>query len=862
MSEDKSPNSNHNPEITYSKSRKGTEVLISDKDEQDLDKQMEIMVLNTTEENKNINKEAAMETDYKKSYSEIERTEEECKDRTQRIRRDDGSISSKKTVRNTNRHSDSEGSKINLDSPESEDDENTVDSSNSTQFNKKPTNRWIPPKSIRYQIGINLAPIDLNSLHKEFEGPNKDGIPSMDTFDRIRTHLQELFAETKKIDKHSKFITWKDTKIYRVLEGYKGQIPNTNAGVSQFFDGIRLKRDQGRQYIRFRLHSKNEKKMEAELHEWARLSNHSFYRCIIQEEHSTPIGWLLYSSQYTNTQHLSSYLQRETGFEWGFKLGSITKSDEKEDGKPVTWKNRLKAMIVHVPTHKAEVAITKISLLLQAKKAEINQVPLFYQRYLFIQQENTMVDINSRLQYKHILSRQRSHLDSIKSKFILSIDVDMDKRLETQEGGYFSLREMILAINNRQDGKNWDPVPLFHSIDFCPDSSKVWIGNSMGPGGPGHIITYYNVMEAEALQMIRGLGIYLGKIYGYDNIVECFSRDHWQSLEGWKFSKKKWKFTTPETRQMKDNLKLDSNKLMVRMAQRQIRSAKAKDKQTIKPTSDIHKERLKELNGNEGTDSHLENTSMGIEDNSTNIEIQEAFRKNELNLMKKMADTDLDSLHNGAEDEVTKINNIEVHDAFSTASSLTTNTNEILQKKVPRQLNHSPDQTEGSISTLSSLDSITSSIHSITRDKLESLFEEGMTQKQRKERADQYTLQQIRKVMIEKNKLYESLFPDEEKENISIEREIQVSLHDESLSVETDQESKSGNLEIKESQVQLSADSSSRDSFSPVLLKFDKQDLSTLSDDDPPITSVKNSKVRLKDISYEEVSDTSADRGS
>jgi hypothetical protein len=560
--DDKLLNSNHNPEITGSQSQQGTNVFISENNEQELEKQMEIMVQNTMEENNNINKENTMETDQEHSYSENEHTEEEPNGRTQKNRRDDGSISSKKTVRNTNRHSDSEGSKIYVESPESEDDENTVDSSNSTQYNKKPTNRWIPPKSIRYQIGINLAPIDLKSLQKEFEGPNKDGITSMDTFDRIRTHLQELFAETKKIDKYSKFITWKDTKIYRVLEGYKDNIPNTNAGVSQFFDGIRLKRDQGRQYIRFRLHSKNEKKMEAELHEWARLSNHSFYRCIIQEEHSTPIGWLLYSSQYTNTQHLSSYLQRETGFEWGFKLGSITKSDEKEDGKPVTWKNRLKAMIVHVPTHKAEVAITKISLLLQAKKAEQNQVPLFYQRYLFIQQENTMVDINSRLQYKHILSRQRSHLDSIKSKFILSIDVDMDKRLETQEGGYFSLREMILAINNRQDGKNWDPVPLFHSIDFCPDSSKVWIGNSMGPGGPGHIITYYNVMEAEALQMIRGLGIYLGKIYGYDNIVECFSRDHWQSLEGWKFSKKKWKFTTPETRQMKDNLKLDSNKLM------------------------------------------------------------------------------------------------------------------------------------------------------------------------------------------------------------------------------------------------------------------------------------------------------------
>jgi hypothetical protein len=71
-----------------------------------------------------------------------------------------------------------------------------------------------------------------------------------------------------------------------------------------------------------------------------------------------------------------------------------------------------------------------------------------------------------------------------------------------KEGGDLSLREMILGINNRQTGEKWDPVPLFHLIDFCPDSSKVWTSNSMGPGGPGHIVIYYNSMEAEALQMI------------------------------------------------------------------------------------------------------------------------------------------------------------------------------------------------------------------------------------------------------------------------------------------------------------------------------------------------------------------------
>jgi hypothetical protein len=305
------------------------------------------------------------------------------------------------------------------------------------------------------------------------------------------------------LDKHAKVISWKDAKTYNVLEGGADELPSTAAGLGQFFEGMRLKREHGRQYLRFRLHaSKNPNRLEAQLTEWARLSNYSFYRCVIQAEHSVSIGWLLYSSQYTNTHQLATYLQRMTGFEWGFRLRSITKSDEHEDRKPVQWKDRLKALLVHIPTHKAEVATTKISNLLQAKPPDEDEITQFYQRFLFIQQEQTMVDVNSRLQYKHILNRQKAHLSSIKSKFILSIDINMDTRLETK-GGNLSLREMMLGgIKTRQDGETWEPFPLFHSIDFCPDSSKIWTGSSMGPGGPGHVITYYNIVEAEALQMI------------------------------------------------------------------------------------------------------------------------------------------------------------------------------------------------------------------------------------------------------------------------------------------------------------------------------------------------------------------------
>jgi hypothetical protein len=697
--------------------------------------------------------------------------------------------------------------------------------------------------------------LDIKYIQKQFQGSNRDELKRLDTFSRLRVYLIDLYKETQKIDEHSKFISWKDTKRYKVLQGYEDGMPNNSAAVAQFFDGMRLMRTQGRQYLRFRLNSRNEAKMESALTEWSRLYNHSFYRCIIQEEHLTAIGWLLYSSQYTNTQQLSKYLQNETGFEWGFKLGSITKSDEKEDGKAVLWKNWLKAMVVHVPSHKAEVAVTKISILLQAKKIDKNQTPLFYQRYLFIQQESTMVDVNSRLQCKHILSRQRSHLASIKSKLMLSIDADMDRRIHTKEGGILSLREMILAMNNRQDGDTWDPLPLFHSIDFCPDTSKVWVGNSMGPGGPGHILTYYNVMEAEALQMIRGMGIFLGTIYGYDNVVEFFSRDHWQSLEGWKFSRKKWLFITPESRQMNDNLKLDSNKLMVRMTQQQFNQSESTKTKPIQPKSEQNSEQLLSLNNKVSTES----TSSDVHnDHSVDKEIKNAFRKNEVRLMKKMVDDDLDSIDNAADDEVAKIHNIDINDGSSTASSLTNNTAERPGQKIPFQLRHSPDNTEGSISTLSSLDSITSSIHSITRDKLESLFEEGMTQKQRKQQADQYTYQQLRKVMIEKNKLYKSLFPEEEKENISIGSDRKEQFEEEKLLSDVDQESKSNDREFFKHNSESASSKSSGEISVTAYIKFSNQDVTTLSDDDPPITGTKSKRVRLKNISYEDSSDDSA----
>jgi hypothetical protein len=775
---------------------------------------------------------------------------------------DGESIASKKTLRNNNIniHSEDEDyvSRNGDQEFESEDDENTVDSSRSTQYNKKASNKQIPPRCIRYQIGIDITHTDIKILQREFEGKKEYKKIVLDVFSRIRDHLIELVKEIKYLDKQAKIISWKNKDTYDVLEGNAEDIPATASGLGQFFEGMRLKREQGRQYLRFRLHaSKNANKLEAQISEWARLADYSFYRCVIQAEHSVSIGWLLYSSQYTNTQYLSNYLQRMTGFEWGFRIGSITKSDEHEDGKPVQWKNRMKALLVYVPTHKAEVAVTKISNFLQAKPTEENEVTQFYQRFLFIQPENTMVDVNSRLQYKHIINRQKAHLSAIKSKFILSVDIDIDTKVDTKVG-QLSLRELILGIKTRQDGDIWEPFPLFHSIDFCPDSSKIWTGNSMGPGGPGHVITYYNAVESEALQMIRGLGVFLGKLYGYDNILECFTSDHWQSLEGWAFSKKKWRFITPESRQMSNNLQLDPNKMMVRMALQVKKEPETSEKSNNDTKKD--KEKLRTLQST--TDESKTNQSEDDDDEKTDTsEIRKVFRTKELQLIKKNLDPDLDSLDNNMQSpEPPKLNNIILNDVSSTASSITTSTTDGNQPPLPHQLMNTTDNSVGSISTVSSLASITSSIHSITKDKLESLFEEGMTQQERKERADQYTYQQLRKVMIEKNKIYNTLFPEEKEDPEASKEEMKNEEHFTVTDSMTRDNSNGGQLVNVNPTDGVSDPKNKEIQKESILPNYNMVDLSETADDDPELLTPRSESSMSKDLLYHEtVSIESAD---
>jgi hypothetical protein len=112
--------------------------------------------------------------------------------------------------------------------------------------------------------------------------------------------------------------------------------------------------------------------------------------------------------------------------------------------------------------------------------------------------------------------------------------------------------------------------------------------------------------------------------------------------------------------------------------------------------------------------------------------------------------------------------------------------------------------------------------------------------------------------MIEKNKLYESLFPEEEKENISIDNDRKESFEEEKSLSDVDQESKSEDRESFKNNSESTSSKSSGEISVTAHIKFSNQDVTTLSDDDPPITGTKSKRVRLKNISYEDSSEDSA----
>ena len=445
---------------------------------------------------------------------------------------------------------------------EIEDDENTINSDKTTHnLTEKEANEIHELHATRYTFNYILNEMNMTDLRKEYEG-NPIPKEKSDDLYRNREYLIEFYQQLKKTDPEAKIMEWSE-KSSKILEIEDDLFPTDAVVLASFFDGF-SRRKKGRIYLRVRVHSSNPTRTNYQMKLWAQLNAYSFQECIIQCENSANIGWLQYTSNFTDIDYLKRFLKENVlNIEWGLKIGSITNTDMFEDGSKeikTPWKDRIKALSVYVPTQQAAMATSKIANLFMPLPFYKNKdrIPLFAERYLFTRNEYEMTDIPSKKQYKTLLSRQKFHNRNLTAVMNYDFETELDETFIVPSGKELTLRQMILTITSKAKGVG-KSARLFRSIDFCADTKELWIGNRKGPGGAAYVYTFYKQFEGEARQMIKGLGTYLASIFGSSSIVPLFSEDHWEATDGWTWDRVRHQFNTPEAQQLSANIHFDPN---------------------------------------------------------------------------------------------------------------------------------------------------------------------------------------------------------------------------------------------------------------------------------------------------------------
>ena len=439
-----------------------------------------------------------------------------------------------------------------------EDCTNTISSDTTTKNQTKEEESLIvEPINVRCQFSFVMKSIDHEKIAQQVQGTEKI---DESAFSRIRTPLLEVFQQIKKIDENAKLMKWSDKKEFKTLDSTNDtEFPSDPAELALYFPGLRPKQTSGRVFVRVRIHSPERKEnIVSEMVEWARLYSINFNKCVVQTESAEIAGWLLYSSQYMDTDHMASFLQSKTGFEWGLRLGAITNSD-----KNIAYKDRVKAMILYVPSGMGNQGANQASNYFSSKEY-IPEVHGIEERYQFVPPEQKVAGPTGKKMFLQYVERQRAHQQLLKGHFcnLFAKDIDtsiMDKR----EKIAVSIREMVLNIYTAPDSDFNTPPYLFVSVDFTPDSKRQFFDGRPGPGGPGYIFSFYSKYQGEAIQMIQGLGRYVRSTYSRRIAAKAFTKTHFLGNEGWYWDIDNHKFITPEETRLENNLCKDMNHLIV-----------------------------------------------------------------------------------------------------------------------------------------------------------------------------------------------------------------------------------------------------------------------------------------------------------
>lgn len=438
---------------------------------------------------------------------------------------------------------------------ESEDEQNTVSSDKTSKIKKRDEHKVVLPKFTRYQMMILLdqGPENDNGI---LDSKESDKSPSQ----RIKEFLADFAKRVKKEDKDAKIMSWKTGSNFTYLGD---EFPTDIAEVSRYFSGFRknLKADK-RVYLRVAIHTPNsETKLRSNLIDWMRVFGYIINKCIIQAETSTCIGWLVYSSQNTDTQVLKELLMNESNFEWGFKMVAVTESDSS-----LPWLKRARAVGVYVPTPFKDIAINIIGKAFEASLDSQINVPDVTDKYLFIETERMHKGNKSKeIYYTRMVERHRVHTESLIAEPSYGIKVDLDKvfnvdpKVSRSEFKKLSIRDILLDLKVETPNHPLHGTSLFHSVDYFEDSSNLWLNGEKCDGKPCCIFTYYDLNASEASTMVKGMGKMVMKEFGTDMASEIFTYNHYQGNSGYRWNSLLRRFSTPEMRRMKANKSFDHN---------------------------------------------------------------------------------------------------------------------------------------------------------------------------------------------------------------------------------------------------------------------------------------------------------------
>ena len=435
--------------------------------------------------------------------------------------------------------------------------EETVTGANLSRQESLPT--WI-----RYRLIVNINPIPPSILTKKLKG---EAIPEeyQNNDLRLLSSVRSFFCHIKSFDDTAMIIEWSSKADESQVEGIilPEALPKATSELQTFFDGFKGK-DNGAVYLRIRIISRfPSDEFLVNCESWLKSNKCSLMRCPIQTEEATDIGFLAYTSQYNDKEHISKQLTKVCGHEIGVRLAAV--ANRAENG--LDWRKKTKGLIVVAPTELAESAKNKLTTVFMARKAVFqsstnNSFNIFHTLSFLPLEQDVAKMPNCSKNFQICLQRHQVHAKSIKVRFSKEITTNIHKIIKTPKGR-LSMRQMILQIESNVPKTKG--AKIFQSIDFISNSKKAFFPymKKNGPGGEGYIFQFYHSMENEALAMIRGLGVYLAKIYSNEVISPLFSATHWTKNEEWVWNDKKKCFVTPDERLVAELVNLDSNAVTI-----------------------------------------------------------------------------------------------------------------------------------------------------------------------------------------------------------------------------------------------------------------------------------------------------------